>query len=92
VALKELRSHPYAYASFWRFTAFGAVYANEFERPYVIATLTCVFRERSMLKGIAIAAWCAPEPLAPPCIAIELRATLRKQIQEAQKLLKVLRG
>jgi hypothetical protein len=37
-ALKQLRSHPRAYASFWRFAAFGPVYVNEFER--VIPTLT----------------------------------------------------
>ena len=40
VALEQLRSHPYAYASFWRFTAFGPVYNSEFERPGVIGTLT----------------------------------------------------
>ncbi|MEX2166560.1 MAG: hypothetical protein WD852_06015 [Methyloceanibacter sp.] len=39
-ALKQLRSHPHAYASFWRFAAFGTVYVNEFERAGVIPTLT----------------------------------------------------
>jgi hypothetical protein len=39
-ALKQLRSHPHAYASFWRFAAFGPVYVNEFERAGVIPTLT----------------------------------------------------
>ena len=39
-ALKQLRSHPHAYASFWRFAAFGPVYINEFERAGVIPTLT----------------------------------------------------
>jgi hypothetical protein len=38
-ALKQLRGHPHAYASFWRFAAFGPVYVNEFERA-VIPTLT----------------------------------------------------
>jgi len=39
-ALEELRRHPYAHASFWRFEAFGPVYASEFERADVIPTLT----------------------------------------------------
>jgi hypothetical protein len=39
-ALEELRRHPYAHGSFWRSNAFGPVYANEFERAGVIATLT----------------------------------------------------
>jgi hypothetical protein len=39
-ALKQLRSYPHAYASFWRFAAFGPVYVNEFERAGVIPTLT----------------------------------------------------
>ncbi len=39
-ALKQLRGHPHAYASFWRFAAFGPVYVNEFERAGVIPTLT----------------------------------------------------
>ena len=39
-ALKQLRSHPHAYASFWRFAAFGPVYVSEFERAGVIPTLT----------------------------------------------------
>lgn len=38
--LKQLRSHPHAYASFWRFAAFGPVYVSEFERAGVIPTLT----------------------------------------------------
>ena len=38
-ALEELRRHPYAHASFWRFEAFGPVYASEFERADVIPTL-----------------------------------------------------
>ena len=41
-ALKQLRRHPYAYASFWRFAAFGPVYANEFERAGVIPTLATI--------------------------------------------------
>ena len=41
-ALKQLRSHPHAYASFWRFAAFGPVYANEFERAGVIPTLATI--------------------------------------------------
>jgi hypothetical protein len=39
-ALKQLRRHPHAYASFWRFAAFGPVYVSEFERAGVIPTLT----------------------------------------------------
>lgn len=39
-AIEELRRHPYAHASFWRFEAFGPVYASEFERAGVIPTLT----------------------------------------------------
>jgi len=39
-ALEQLRRHPYAHASFWRFEAFGPVNANEFERADVIPTLT----------------------------------------------------
>jgi hypothetical protein len=39
-ALERLRRHPYAHASFWRFRAFGPVYANEFERAGVMPTLT----------------------------------------------------
>ena len=39
-ALKRLRNHPHAHASFWRFAAFGPVYVNEFERAGVIPTLT----------------------------------------------------
>ena len=39
VALEQLRSHQYAYASFWRFTAFGPVYNSEFERRGVISIL-----------------------------------------------------
>ena len=39
-ALEQLRRHPYAHASFWRFAAFGPVYVNEFERPDVMGTLT----------------------------------------------------
>ena len=39
-ALEELRRHPHAHASFWRFQAFGPVYASEFERADVIPTLT----------------------------------------------------
>ena len=39
-ALEQLRRHPYAHASFWRFAAFGPVYANEFERPGALRTLT----------------------------------------------------
>ena len=39
-ALEQLRRHLYAHASFWRFEAFGPVYASEFERADVIATLT----------------------------------------------------
>ena len=39
-ALEQLRRHPYAHASFWRFEAFGPVYASEFERADVIPTLT----------------------------------------------------
>jgi hypothetical protein len=39
-ALKQLRNHPHAYASFWRFAAFGPVYVSEFERAGVIPTLT----------------------------------------------------
>ena len=39
-ALEQLRRHPHAYASFWRFAAFGPVYASEFERAGVIPTLT----------------------------------------------------
>ena len=39
-ALEQLRRHPYAHASFWRFEAFGPVYASEFERAGVIPTLT----------------------------------------------------
>jgi hypothetical protein len=38
-ALKQLELHPYAQASFWRFLAFGPVYAGEFERPGVMRTL-----------------------------------------------------
>ena len=38
-ALKQLRSHPHAFASFWRFAAFGPVYVSEFERAGVIPTL-----------------------------------------------------
>jgi hypothetical protein len=38
--LAQLRHHPYAHASFWRFKAFGPVYANEFERAGVMPTLT----------------------------------------------------
>jgi len=41
-AIKELRHHPYAHASFWRFAAFGPVYTNEFERPDIISTMTNV--------------------------------------------------
>ena len=41
-ALEELRRHPHAHASFWRFAAFGPVYASEFERAGVISTLTNV--------------------------------------------------
>ena len=39
-ALKQLKSHPHAYASFWRFAAFGPVYIGDFERAGVIPTLT----------------------------------------------------
>src|SRR6476660_2902839 len=39
-ALEQLRRHPYAHASFWRFEAFGPVYASELERADVISTLT----------------------------------------------------
>jgi hypothetical protein len=39
-ALEQLRHHPHAHASFWRFAAFGPVYASEFERAGVIPTLT----------------------------------------------------
>ena len=38
-ALRQLRSHPRAYASFWRFAAFGPVYVSEFERGSAISTL-----------------------------------------------------
>jgi hypothetical protein len=41
-ALDELRGHPHAHANFWRFAAFGPVYANDFERVGVISTLTSV--------------------------------------------------
>jgi hypothetical protein len=34
--------HPYAHGGFWRSKAFGPVYANEFERAGVMATLTSV--------------------------------------------------
>jgi len=39
-ALEQLRRHPCAHASFWRFAAFGPVYADEFERAGVTRTLT----------------------------------------------------
>jgi hypothetical protein len=39
-ALEELRRHPHAHASFWRFEAFGPVYASELERADAIPTLT----------------------------------------------------
>ena len=39
-ALEQLRRHPHAHASFWRFAAFGPVYASEFERDGVMPTLT----------------------------------------------------
>jgi hypothetical protein len=39
-ALEQLRRHPHAHASFWRFAAFGPVYANKFERPDIMGTLT----------------------------------------------------
>ena len=39
-ALEQLRRHPHAHASFWRFEAFGPVYASEFERADVIPSLT----------------------------------------------------
>jgi hypothetical protein len=39
-ALEQLKRHPYAHVSFWRFEAFGPVYASEFERADVTATLT----------------------------------------------------
>jgi hypothetical protein len=38
--LEQLRRHPHAHASFWRFEAFGPVYTSEFERADVIPTLT----------------------------------------------------
>ena len=41
-ALEQLRRHPYEYANFWRFAAFGPVYANQFERPDVMGTLTYI--------------------------------------------------
>jgi hypothetical protein len=41
-ALKQLRRHPHAYASFWRFAAFGPVYDNEFERAGVAPTLAMI--------------------------------------------------
>jgi hypothetical protein len=41
-ALEQLRRHPYAHASFWRFKAFGPVYADEFERAGVLPTLANV--------------------------------------------------
>ena len=39
-ALEELRRHPHAHASFWRFEAFGPVCASELERADAIPTLT----------------------------------------------------
>jgi hypothetical protein len=39
-ALEQLRRHPYAHGGFWRFKAFGPVYANAFERAGVMPTLT----------------------------------------------------
>jgi hypothetical protein len=41
-ALEQLRLHPNAHTRFWRFAAFGPVYANQFARPGVISTLTNV--------------------------------------------------
>jgi hypothetical protein len=41
-ALEQLRRHPYAHGSFWRFKAFGPVYASGFERAGVMPTLTNV--------------------------------------------------
>ena len=39
-AFEQLRCHPYAHASFWRFKAFGPVYASGFERAGILPTLT----------------------------------------------------
>jgi hypothetical protein len=39
-ALEQLKGHPYAHASFWRFAAFGPVYVNGFKRPDVMGPLT----------------------------------------------------
>jgi hypothetical protein len=41
-AIEQLRRHPHAHASFWRFAAFGRVYVDKFERADVISTLTNV--------------------------------------------------
>jgi hypothetical protein len=41
-ALEQLRRHPYAHGGFWRFKAFGSVYASGFERAGVMPTLTNV--------------------------------------------------
>ncbi len=41
-ALTQPTRHPHAYASFWRFTTFGPVYENEFERAGVIPTLAMI--------------------------------------------------
>jgi hypothetical protein len=38
-ALDELRRHPHAYGSFWRFAAFGPVRADKFERADVMSAL-----------------------------------------------------
>ena len=40
--LTQPTRHPHAYASFWRFAAFGPVYENEFERAGVIPTLAMI--------------------------------------------------
>ena len=52
-ALKQLRSHPHAYASFWRFAAFGPVYTGKFERAAVIPTLTNI-RDAARAAGFRL--------------------------------------
>ena len=39
VALEELGRHHHAHGEFWRFRAFGPIYADVFERPHVLSNV-----------------------------------------------------
>ena len=56
-ALKQLRRHPHAHASFWRFAAFGPVYASEFERADVLPTLTNIRDAARKARPVINASW-----------------------------------